>query len=141
MMQKLPADEGASEGEARGMKDPELDMGEVGGAMVFAPLEFPGLLIPSWNESVISFVPRRNSLSALPILRPISGSFLGPKISNATTIMIRIWMGCIPNIKLSFQLNIQIGVLFGGRLPCACGCYYHGVGVLIPTADKAPALK
>jgi hypothetical protein len=54
--------------------------------------------LTSWrNPSVISLAPERNSLRALPMLRPISGSRFGPKMSNATTIMIKIWMGWIPN--------------------------------------------
>jgi hypothetical protein len=54
--------------------------------------------LTSWrNPSDISLAPERNSLSALPTLRPISGSRFGPKMSRATTIMITIWMGWIPN--------------------------------------------
>jgi hypothetical protein len=47
--------------------------------------------------SVIPLVMRRNSLSALPMLRPISGNRLGPKTSNATIKMNTMWMGWIPN--------------------------------------------
>jgi hypothetical protein len=109
LMQKFPAGEGATEGEEAGSEVPGADKGVPGGgAMVFEAPAFPGRPAPSWKASVISFVPRRNSLKALPILRPISGSRLGPKISNATTIIIRIWMGWIPNIKVSFLQVIKL---------------------------------
>ena len=56
--------------------------------------------------SVIPLVMRRNSLSALPMLRPISGKRLGPKISRATMKMNTMWMGWIPNdTEISFTMN------------------------------------
>jgi hypothetical protein len=63
-----------------------------------------GRLASIWKELVMSRVPLRNSLIILPMLRPLSGNFLGPKISKATRTMITIWMGWIPKgIWISFS--------------------------------------
>jgi hypothetical protein len=82
------------------------------GVALFAGGMMFGSLISWLITSVMPLVMRRNSLSALPTLRPISGSFLGPKSSRATIKMNTMWMGWIPNdIYVSFQtINEDLAV-------------------------------
>ena len=54
-------------------------------------------LISSRKDSVISFVPLRNSLRARPNPRPMSGSREGPKTSSATMAITIMCQGCNPN--------------------------------------------
>jgi hypothetical protein len=56
-----------------------------------------GLLTSSLNPSAASLVPFLNSLIVFPRLRPISGNFVAPKSRKATTMMITMCMGWIPN--------------------------------------------
>ena len=63
-----------------------------------------GLLSSScFKPSVASLVAPRNSLIALPSERPSSGNRAGPKISNATTTIMRICSGLKPNMVSSFH--------------------------------------
>jgi hypothetical protein len=56
-----------------------------------------GLLTSSLNPSAASLVPFQNSLIVFPRLRPNSGNFVAPKSRKATTMMITMCMGWIPN--------------------------------------------
>ena len=79
---------------------PAADGMETGGGWIVVPAAWDsGSLIPWRMFSVMSLDARRNSVSAFPMLRPISGSFLGPKTSTAITMMNRMWMGWISNGK------------------------------------------
>jgi len=108
-MQKFPAGAGAIDGTWKATDCMGLGLAVLTVVVLFVVTASP---LPGTSErrlSVISLVPLRNSLSALPMLRPISGNLLGPKTSNATTTIITIWMGWIPSdILVTFLRSLFI---------------------------------